>query len=185
MKPFYYLFVSLTGLLLSCDPSSPSPDGSTPTKNGVAIYLISSPIDLSTNATALDKAQLTLSTESLISYEEIKSYAADAHILKVQPAAIDRLKELSGNIPLSGKPFAVVVDGNVVYTGLLWNPISSFSAAYPFIVLDKTEINGTSAFAQGELKIEFRTPPPGGATRADLRNDSRLLDRLKQDNKLN
>lgn len=62
----------------------------------------------------------------------------------------------------------------MIYYGLFWKSISSYGAAYPFIVLDKPKSSRAVAIA-------FRQE----SARPDYRNDPRLLNRLKQDTKLN
>ena len=178
MKIYIHLIL-LTGLLISCHSSDvqPTDQQSIDQKSGVALYLITSPASLGTDPAALDKATITLSENAMISYDEIESYSASTYTFQVKVAASDKLKGLSTAIPLIGKPFALVVDGTPAYYGYFWNPISSFASIYPTITIDKTSDNKT-------LAVELMKFGLGSPTLADPRNDSRLLNRLKQDKKL-
>lgn len=179
MRYYFYLVMFLTGLMVACHSSNLQPvDQSTlDQKSGVAFYLITSPANLGNDPAALDKATVSLSESPLIDYNEIESYTADTYTFQVKDAAANRLKGLSTTIPLTGKPFALMVDGTLIYYGYFWNPISSLTSIYPIIGLDKTSDNKT-------LLVYLMKLAPGGPAVADLRNDSRLLNRLKQDNKL-
>ncbi len=170
--------------LLACQSvGTQSPDGPTPqSQQGVALYLVTSPVNLGADATALDKTPLTLAENALISYDEIESYSADTHTFRFKKKVIEQLTDLSKQVPLPGQPFGLAVDGNVVYYGLFWSPISSFSASYPYIDLSPDSLSSGADFI--DLTVSLRTPTPYGSSRPDLRNDTRLLTRLRQDSKL-
>lgn len=187
MKACRYLALILTVLLLACQTANREQSGEPTPQRGVAIYLIENPIDLYKDATALDNATVSLAEEPFINYDQIVSYSQNSYTLSLKEESVEHLQEISKNLPLQGIPFALVVDGNVVYYGLFWNPISSFTASYPYIVLSSGNLTIAQTSKMIELQIEFRTRtsyPPGAIIRTDLRNDPRLLDRLRKDNKL-
>lgn len=179
MRYYFYLVVFLTGLMFACHSSNLQPvdQPSLDQKSGVALYLVTSPANLGNDPAALDRATVSLSESPLIDYDEIESYTAGTYSFQIKDAAADKLTGLSTTIPLAGRPFALVVDGMLMYYGYFWNPVSSFSSIYPIIALDKTSDNKT-------LLVYLMKLAPGGSIVADPRNDSRLLNRLKQDNKL-
>lgn len=175
MNARHCLFFLLTALTLSCQPGEPGP-------GGVALHLITSPANLGANATALDSVPITLASDAFIRYDQIERYSANTYTFRLKAGVADQLRKLSKEVPLSGKPFAVVVDRTVVYYGLFWNPYSSFNAVYPRITLDADSLSRSTSSI--DLPVDFRTPFPGGVARQDLRNDARLLNRLRRDNKL-
>jgi len=117
------------GLLLACQSTNKRKSVEPTPQKGVAIYLIETPIDLYKDATALDNATVSLAEEPFINYDQIVSYSQNSYILSLKEESVEHLQEISKNLPLQGIPFALIVEGNVVYYGLFWNPISSFTAS--------------------------------------------------------
>jgi hypothetical protein len=179
MRHYFYLLIFLSGLVVACHSSNLQPvdQQQLDQKSGVALYLITSPANLGNDPAALDRAAVSLSESPFINYNEIESYTTSTYTFQVKDAAAEKLKGLSLTIPLAGKPFALVVDGTPAYYGYFWNPISSFSSIYPIITLDRTSDSKT-------LLVSLMKFGPSGPVVTDPRNDSRLLNRLKQDNKL-
>ncbi len=175
MKTLLYLLMVLPVFLTGCK-KAPEPSAT----GGVSIHLVTSPA--MTNYTALDNATVLVANDPLITYDDIESYAPATYILRLKPSAIPKLQTIAGDIPLSGKPFALVVDGRVLYYGVFFSPISSLSAAYPFITLDKNALSGSSSSIN--FIVGFRNSVPLTPERPDLRNAGLLLDRLRSDNKL-
>lgn len=184
MKACRYVALILTVLLLACQTANREQSGEPTPQKGVAIYLIENPIDLVADPTALDKISPKLEKEPIINYNQIKTYSPNSYTFTFRSEVIKRLKEVGEELPLVGKPFALVVDGSVVYYGLFFNPISSYGSGYPFITLFDDSLSKEPVSDQIVMQVDFRKPYPGGPARLDLRNDARLLDRLKQDNKL-
>lgn len=184
MKIYQCFILLLASLLLACQSASKQKSGEPTPQKGVAIYLIATPVDLIADPVALDKAPLDLEKEPIINYGQIKSYSPSSHTFIFKSEVVKKLREISEELPLVGRPYALVADGSVVYYGLFFNPLSSYGSGYPFITLYNDSLDKKPVFEQITMQVDFRKPYPGGPARLDLRNDPRLLDRLKQDNKL-
>ena len=184
MKVFQYFTLMLSVLLLSCQTANRKQSSEPTPQMGVAIYLVTTPIDLVADPTALDKISPMLEKEPIINYNQIKTYSPNSYTFTFKSEVVERLKGVSEELPLEGRPFALVADGSVVYYGLFFNPISSYGSGYPFITLYSDSLNNNQVADQIKMQVAFRKPYPGGPARPDLRNDPRLLDRLKQDNKI-
>lgn len=61
----------------------------------------------------------------VISLDDIVSYAWDTHEIRLTDAAFARVMALQ--VPMSGLPFVARVDGERVYAGAFWTPLSSMS----------------------------------------------------------
>jgi len=184
MKTCQYFILLLAILLLACQATNKQKSVEPTPLKGVAIYLIATPIDLVADPTALDKISPNLEREPIINYNQITAYSPNSYTFTFTSEVVERLKEVSKELPLVSRPFALVADGSVVYYGLFFNPLSSYGSGYPFITLFDDSLSKKPVSEQIVMQVDFRKPYPGGPTRPDLRNDPRLLDRLRKDNKL-
>jgi hypothetical protein len=117
----------------------------------------------------INEETATIRDSALILYDEILSYNPQTYEFVVQAGVTERLKEYSA--------FAVTVDREVIYTGYFWTSISSRSVEW--VVID--------LIFSGKNTLRVQLGYPGlleGFTIPDKRNDSRILDVLKRDNKL-
>ncbi len=99
----------------------------------------------------------------------IISYNSKKFEFKVSAQALEKLNQYDA--------FAVTVDRQIIYTGYFWSSVSSRSVNWIVIDLLFTE-NNTLYVQMGY---------PGGMLSSsipDNRNDSRILDVLRRDNKL-
>lgn len=87
------------------------------------IYLVR---DLTT-ADAVKKRlnELPLEEKPVLVHCEIVEYNWANHEIKLINNSLE--KELSGKVPVSGKPFVVVANGERIYLGAFWTPLSSLS----------------------------------------------------------
>jgi len=108
--------------------------------------------------------------ENIVSYNEILGYDTTNHIFLVSEDASTRIKnEKWPSIP---SPFAIVVDGEVIYLAYFYPAYSSMSF-YNSITVEPYSPDGKYRFDLG--------PDFSGI---DPRNDSRIISRLQTDNKL-
>lgn len=90
--------------------------------NGFAIYLTKGDIPPAQMPVLshVDVVELPI-----ISMEDIRTYNAQTHELKLTTAAFERIYYL--DVPVSGRSFVVCVDGKPIYWGAFWTLVSSIS----------------------------------------------------------
>jgi len=89
---------------------------------GFAIYLTKGDIP---PARMPALSHVDLAEPPVISMEDIITYNAPTHELKLTESAFERIMQL--DVPVRGKSFVVCVDRKPIYTGAFWTPISSMS----------------------------------------------------------
>ncbi|HEX2906300.1 MAG TPA: hypothetical protein VHO69_05525 [Phototrophicaceae bacterium] len=148
----------------------------TKTGEGLAIYLLADDQLMPVEVAHADLAALRLPPQPILSQEDITVYRAETHEFEVTAAALERLKALQ--VPVSGIPFVVCVDGEPIYPGAFWTSLSSlsFDAA---VVIDV--LRGE---AMGMLQIDLGYPSPEFFASEDRRSDPRILDALAAAGKL-
>ena len=118
-----------------------------------------------------------ISDTALIKYDEIISYNKNKYSFKVSDRIVGWLNDFENN-PIHGTAFALTIDKEVIYTGYFWASFSSLMCDW--IVIDPLNISG-----KNELTVKLGYPGlVVGDTIPDKRNDKRILDVLKMDNKL-
>jgi hypothetical protein len=117
---------------------------------------------------------VVLSDEKAISYEEIKTYNKNSHCFEIDNKAIKRLNQEPF---LHAKAFAVVIDGEIIYTGYFW-------AAFSSAICDWTNIDYFD-YGNNLLCVKLGYPTDSyGSQVADQRNNEMILDLLDCDGKL-
>jgi hypothetical protein len=158
---------SLCVLLAATSCSTPPPT------DGFAIYLTRH------NIAPSDMEMLShvdLADDPIISMDEVVSYDASTHEMALTLAAYERLASME--VPLSGTSFVACVDGNPIYWGALWTPISSLSFDGVTIWQPLGE-NGSTVV---QIRMGYPGPLPGSGE--DPRNNPAMLDALEQAGKL-
>jgi hypothetical protein len=126
---------------------------------------------------AVPPDDLTLSDTAVLTMEDVVSYDPGAYELTLTEDAVGRIRQMG--VPMGGLPFVVVAQGERVYTGAFWTPVSSLS--YP----------GTAAMLSLEedavtLRFDLGYPAsPELFEGVDLRNDERILKAFSKAEKLN
>ena len=95
---------------------------STPKPEGFAIYLTKRDIPPEQMATL---SHVDIADQPIIGMNDIITYNAQTHELKLTVTAFDRIAQLE--VPVQGKSFMVCVDKKPIYFGAFWTPISSIS----------------------------------------------------------
>jgi hypothetical protein len=173
MSLFKQAFIT-TALLASMILAALSLSGCAPAKGeGFAIYLTAHDTTASEIGTM---GHRELAGTPIISLSDIVSYSASTHEIELTPGAYERVETLE--VPVSGKAFAVCVDGQPIYWGAFWTPISSLSFDEVTILLFK----GSESRIIG---LELGYPESPEFFRGeDPRSDARILKSLKQAGKL-
>jgi hypothetical protein len=136
------------------------------TGEGFAIYL--------TNQKSLTTwpptATPALTGSPIVTVNDISSYDRNHHEITLTKSAFDRLASL--DVPISGLGFAVCVNGEVIYSGAFWKPISSVSYAGPVITIpfDSQSIR--------TVKIDLGYPSSSFFQGQDPRSDPGIFDAL-------
>ena len=74
---------------------------------------------------AADLSKLALEAQPLISADEIGSYTAASHDLRLTPAAVERLAAMK--IPVNGIGFVACLGTPPIFAGAIWTQLSSLS----------------------------------------------------------
>lgn len=123
---------------------------------------------------AIIPESVVLSNEKAISYEEILNYNPENHGFTLKRSTIERLNTEPS---IHKRTFAVVIDGEIIYTGYFWALFSSS-------ICDWTNIdyldNGSNVIY---VKLGYPTDAYG-INNIDERNNKRILDLLDCDGKL-
>lgn len=140
---------------------------------GFAIYLTRDDIPPS-NMGALNHVEL--SDQPIVSVEDIITYNAQTHEMKLTPGAFERISELG--VPVTGKSFIVCVNKEPIYWGAFWTPISSI----PFDGVTIWKPYDTQE--QKIIVLELGYPSSSFYGGEDPRNNTRVLDSLEKEGKL-
>jgi hypothetical protein len=143
---------------------------------GVNVHLIKSFERTRVDSCGIVASSVKYRKHPFIAYEDLQSYDIRSHQFGLGPAALDSLKNRSW--PVTGTPFAVVANGELIYTAYFWPSYSSMSCQWvtadPFM-----------AVPTGNLKVNLGYPGQWeDADIPDHRNDERITDIFARDGKL-
>jgi hypothetical protein len=169
LKIFFIVFI-LAGV--SCEKSNTD----TAIGNKLEFYLLENYTTVD-NTMQIDESSANISTNVLISYDDIISYNSSTYSFKVSPEIIEDLK-VSDGFNYHTKAFAVTIDEEIIYTGYFWYAYSS--RICDWFVIDPILSNNEMG-----LKVSMAYPTNEFRTSdIDKRNDTRILRLLKKDGKL-
>jgi hypothetical protein len=165
------LYILLT-MLLSVSCRNNTPEITSPTGDTVDIYLLDS--YQKKDYLKIDESTIVLKSTPLVAYADIVSYDSTNHVLKVTDIGKNAITSLQqSGIRMA---FAVKARGSVIYTGYFWSSIMSSSC-------DWTVMNILELPTKNQMNVSLEYPDPF-ANVADRRNDKRIIDVFKGDNKL-
>lgn len=147
-------------LFVGCNNSSKDS-----TAKNFSIYLVENLTTSEAMGKNLD--DLPLDSTPVLTDKEIKTYNWEKHIFTLEEG-FSLEEKLEGKVPLSGKPFVVVVGDERIYLGSFWTLISSlYNPEIPIInsIWHKESDNDTYIIAYGNEK--------------DPRDDIRIYEALK------
>lgn len=117
----FIILLAILFLVLGCNK-----DNNDITVHDFSIYLVR---NLSaTEAMSKNLDELPLENLPILTDKEINIYNWEEHTF-VLNEGFSLEEKLEGKVPLSGKPFVVVVDSERIYLGSFWTPISSLYIA--------------------------------------------------------
>lgn len=169
----YRLILLLSGLLLmysACKKTDSSPTE----ENGVTIVLIDR-FETLEDSKAILTSSVELASRPLIFYRDILAYDQEAHTFQLSGEAVEAMEGLPNDGHQSA--FAVLVEGEIIYTAYFW-------AAYSSASCDWTVADPLIVKSRQEMTISLGYAVQDGASIPDLRNDPRIIDVLARDNKL-
>jgi hypothetical protein len=158
--------------LLSCETD---PERSVDIGSGMEIYLTETPYtnQLDIDYSTMDFDTIVLAEIPMVRYNDIQHYDTVSHKVTLG-ISHDRLN--IGDASVYGRMFVVTVDRQPIYCGFKWPVISSVSCNWVSIQEPMVELDHLK---ENEIVISFAD---GG--QADPRMDTRLIDRLKADGKI-
>ena len=121
-------------------------------------------------------SHVELAEHPLISCNDIITYNAQTHELKLTKTAFERVVELE--VPVRGKSFLVCVDGAPVYWGAFWTAVSSIS--FDGVTIWKPYNSQEPPI----LTLEIGYPSSSFYTGSDPRNYPAIIESLEQSGKL-
>jgi hypothetical protein len=141
----------------------------------VDLYLIGQFITTD-NYGPIDEASVVTSKSPLINYADFISYNKSTYVFEISEHAIETIKNIDPTI--DGSAFAIKVDDEIIYTGYFWP--GYFSSICNWIVIDPLMLE-----EENELHVKLGYPETiEGVEIPDKRNDIRIIDVFKKDNKL-
>lgn len=113
----------------------------------------------------------------VISDEDIISYNKTSHEIKLTARGVEKIKSLALEVPVTGSPFVIKINGKEIYEGSFWVPISSIPYSGIVIVID--------ALTQGNtIRIETGYPSPEFFKGVDPRNNPEVFNYFQEIGKL-
>lgn len=122
------------------------------------------------------ESSVKLEEQVFLEYEDLLSYNSSTHVFKIADDKKD-LFSINGNT-VHYRAFALVVDDDIIYTGYFWPEFSSLSVNWYIISPIKAELVGELQVKLGYPGVFENNPIP------DLRNDNKIIEIFKRDNKL-
>lgn len=111
---------------------------------------------------------------NIVSYNEIEGYDSTKHIFLLTSKAGERIRSI--NYPVSPTRFAVAVDGELIY-------IANFIPGYSSMSCDECIAIEPYSY-DNKYWVKLGYPGSNHFSGTDPRNDKRVIQRLKRDNKL-
>jgi hypothetical protein len=170
-KPFLKLTIVISCILLIIIVYS----GYTATTKGegFAIYLTREDIP---PAKMEALSHVEISDQPIVSVEDIITYNAQTHEMKLTPSAFERISELG--VPVTGKSFMVCINKEPIYWGAFWTPISSIS--FDGVTIWKPY----NTQEQKIIVLELGYPSSSFYGGKDPRNNTKVLESLEKADKL-
>jgi hypothetical protein len=121
-------------------------------------------------------SRLNLADRPIISMEDVITYNAQTHELKLSAGAFERIYAL--DVPVRGRTFVVCIDRRPVYRGAFWTPVSSIS--FDGVTIWKPYGQQGAAV----VTLEAGYPAPSFYAGSDPRNSPEILNVLRHAGKL-
>ncbi|MCK5823367.1 MAG: hypothetical protein KAG95_05145 [Bacteroidales bacterium] len=172
----YFIYFELIAIFsltfIACDKNE---DLETVSGN-VELYLLQS-FETVENTDQINETSVITNENPLICYSDFISYDSKNYIFKISDAAIQTIQNIE--FPVNGVAFAIKANNDLIYTGYFWPGYSS--AGCNWVVIDPI----VSLSLHNELRVKLGYPGQiQGTIIPDNRNDVRILEIFRRDNKL-
>jgi len=124
-------------------------------------------------------SHVDIADQPIISIEDIITYNAQTHELKLTNKAFERICQL--DVPVQGKSFMVCVDKSPIYWGAFWTPISSIS--FDGVTIWQP-FGPPGSQEQKIVTIELGYPSLSFYGGEDPRNNTEVIESLERSKKL-
>jgi hypothetical protein len=172
MKQFFfnYAIIGILGIaLLGCEKEEIKLNGI------VELYLLDSYAKVG-NSFQIDETTITTKNPPLISYPDFISYDPKNYTFELSDKAKNAVWNMDHSV--HGIAFTVQANGTIIYSGYFWPSYSSSSCDW--IVIDPLMLGNDNA-----LTVNLGYPGlVQGQTIPDHRNDGRIIEIFRNDNKL-
>ncbi len=111
---------------------------------------------------------------NLVEYNEILGYDSSKHVFSITNDAGERIRKQ--DYPTTPTPFAIVVDGELIYIA---NFIPGYSSASCYECISVEPYSYSNKY-----RVELGYPSSSFYTGSDPRNDFRIISRFEKDKKL-
>ena len=169
-KIFTYAIIGILSFLsFGCEKEKVNSDGK------VELFLLDS-YSMIDNSYQIDESTVMTKASPLISYSDFISYDSGDYEFQISDKAKNAIDEVEHSV--HGVAFAVKANGTLIYSGYFWPSYSSASCDWVVIDPMMTSVDN---------KIKVCLGYPGliqGQVIPDNRNDSRIIEIFKNDNKL-
>ncbi len=139
--------------------------------NDVELYLIES-YETTGTIHQIDENSVITNADPLLYYSDFTSYDTNNYLFELSEDGKNRIKNLEHSA--AGIPFALKVDNEIIYTGY-------FLPGYTSLVIDWIVVDPIFVDQYNGIKVELGF---SGSEISDRRNDNKILDIFRQDNKL-
>jgi hypothetical protein len=112
--------------------------------------------------------------EVVISGEDIVSYAKSVHEVKLTEEGATKIEQLSLKVPVDGTKFVIKINGQEIYRGWFWSPVSSISCSG--VVIETLVRNNTIRIETGYPSFHFQGEDP--RNNPDLLNYFQVVGKL-------
>lgn len=100
---------------------------------GIYLTRLSEEVIQTLEKTPIPLESVPLDPIPLISQKDIVEYDFSTHIMKLTPAAFDKVSKIKVASVSYGIPFVVVANGRKHYMGVFWSLLSSIPTSFPHI----------------------------------------------------
>ena len=142
--------------------------------DGVNLYLLKSYSVSEGGTFKIDESSVKTKGTPFIRYADFLSYSPETYTFELSPKAVKKLEEMKQE--LYQVPFAIEVNGHLIYTGYFWTSFSSLSC-------DWATIDSWRIYGPNLLQVELGYPGAWDGV-PDRRNDERIIETFQRDHKL-
>lgn len=180
MKKRICLGLMLIGLLLAgCQSQTVETETPMSEDEAFALYLVADEQMAGADIKQYDINELPLASDPIITTEDIASYNWENHYFHLtQEAYATLLTIFSQGMPMSGVPFVILSNGERIYAGSFWSPLSSLSFDGVVILQPLDPTNAPFSIVLGYPTSEFYTgeDPRSNAQLRKALEDAGLLE---------